>query len=478
MTLGMRSLPSLPLLALATVFLPACGGKEPGTASESSTSSPGATTTGDPLPPGPSTGAPEGTTHTGSASTTTTTGEDSETGSGIKLDVGGGQKGNDITLTGRVLAPNGEIPIAGALVYLTAEPPSGIPQEVYCDECEVLGPANFFTTTEADGTFELIASSEAVDEAASYLVVRKGQFLRIEPIVVELGEQAVAEALTRLPGVNDPAAGQWIPRIAVYDTWPDEVFNVLAKFGLGQVSPAGTLVPGTEQFTLVGNDSGAMLDDLAQMSQYHIIFVPCATTSFWPGAPNVSALRIQNVRDYVAAGGRLYATDHANEYIKQPFPSYLDLYNSAMPDIQPAYTVAGTVEDPGMLAWLEALPPELADIGGGNPTLASLPLIDLMNNYTGIDAVHEILVPNDDGQLVDVGPYSWVSGPCTSCAANPLVQRPMAITGQYGCGRMMYSTFENSSSAHQGLNPQELVLLYMILEIGVCQEDLVPPPQG
>ena len=51
----------------------------------------------------------------------------------------------------------------------------------------------------------------------------------------------------------------------------------------------------------------------------------------------------------------------------------------------------------------------------------------------------------------------------------------MAISGQYGCGRMMYSTFETSSVAHLGLNPQELVLLYLILEIGVCH-DKPPPP--
>jgi hypothetical protein len=52
----------------------------------------------------------------------------------------------------------------------------------------------------------------------------------------------------------------------------------------------------------------------------------------------------------------------------------------------------------------------------------------------------------------------------------------MAISGQWGCGRMMYSTFENSSVAHQGLNPQELILLYMILEISVCHESTPPPP--
>ncbi|PRQ08171.1 hypothetical protein [Enhygromyxa salina] len=36
-------------------------------------------------------------------------------------------------------------------------------------------------------------------------------------------------------------------------------------------------------------------------------------------------------------------------------------------------------------------------------------------------------------------------GPCQSCT-NPQLARPMAVSGQYGCGRMMYSTFETSST--------------------------------
>jgi hypothetical protein len=133
------------------------------------------------------------------------------------------------------------------------------------------------------------------------------------------------------------------------------------------------------------------------------------------------------------------------------------------------------VVDEDLLAWLEALPANLKDIGSGNPTLNALPSIETQLNYSGIDATPEIIVQDQDGNDVNVGHHAWVEGPCTSCS-DPNVQRPMAISGQYGCGRMMYSTFETSSVAHQGLNPQELVLLYMILEIGVCFGEPPPPP--
>ena len=43
---------------------------------------------------------------------------------------------------------------------------------------------------------------------------------------------------------------------------PLEVPEGTALFDEARHGPAGTLVPGTEQFTLVPNDSGSLLDDL------------------------------------------------------------------------------------------------------------------------------------------------------------------------------------------------------------------------
>jgi hypothetical protein len=379
----------------------------------------------------------------------------------------------DATVTGRVFAPNMEIPISGALVYLTQDPVDPIPDGVYCAECVTLECDQPYVLTAADGTFSL----PAVSGTGWQLVVQKGQFLRVSYIDVNPGTTQVPASQVNLPPVWNPSAGMWIPRIGVYDTDPDAVYNVLAKFGLGQVDALGNLVPGTEQFTMISDtDQGAAMDDLNAMNQFHIMFVPCASTKYWIGAPTVPSGRIDNIRAYVEAGGKWYATDHSNEYIKEPFPIYQDFYAASMPDIQPAYTSVGTVVDTGMLDWLQALPDTLKDIGGGNETLFNLPQVTTNLSYSGIDAVHPVIVQDAMGMDVDVGHHTFVEGPCQSCTSDPTSARPMAITGGFGCGRLMYSTFETSSSAHNGLNPQELMLLYMILEIGVCHGDPPPPP--
>jgi hypothetical protein len=376
------------------------------------------------------------------------------------------------TLVGTVYAPNMEIPISGALVYLTDDPVEPVPDEVYCAECVRIPCDKHHVLTRADGSFEL----PGVAGDGQQLVVQKGQFLHVVDFNVAEGNNVVQPNQSNLPGQWNPGGGEWIPRIAVYETYPDEVFNVLAKFGMGQVDGSGQLIPGTENFDLISDtDQGAFMDSLANMSQYHIIFVPCASTKYWTGAPTVPPNRATNIQDYVAAGGKYYATDHSNEYIKQPFPMYQDFHSPGMPDLQPAFSSDATIVDEGLLEWLEALPDALKNIGNGNATLLTLPVINTRLNYSGIEAIYDIIVQNEDGEDVNVGHHTWVEGPCMSCSDSFAI-RPMAISGQFGCGRMMYSTFENSSTAHAGLNPQELVLLYMILEIGACHGEPPPPP--
>ena len=402
----------------------------------------------------------------------------SSTGSGTSgnTDEGGDDCGQDnlpptdALLTGTVYSPSLEIPIAGALVYVTDQPVEPVPDNVYCSECVELPCDQHFVLTEHDGSFSL----PAISGPGQQLVVQKGEFLRVTPIDVVAGSTPIAAAQSSLPGEWNPAAGMWIPRIAVYDAYPDYISDVLAKFGMGDVSGSGELINGTENFTLL-TDGGATLDDYNLLSQYHIVFIPCAAHQSIGSSPLPTA-RLDNIRAYVAAGGKLYVTDHANEYLYESFPNYQTLHKQdVFPDLQPAYDVVGNVVDQELLAWLSALPPQLQDIGQGFSTLAALPAITLVKNYSGIDAIYEVIVQDDEGMDVNVGHKVWVEGPCTSCTDSTSI-RPMGISATYGCGRMMYSTYESSSTPHTGLSPQELALLYMILEIGVCFGDPPPPP--
>ena len=137
----------------------------------------------------------------------------------------------------------------------------------------------------------------------------------------------------------------------------------------------------------------------------------------------------------------------------------------------------GTIVDPDLLAWLQALPAQLKDIGGGAPTLNNLPNVDFIHNWSGVDEMPEVIVQDAEGEDVNVGHHVWAEGTCSVCAPANTV-RPMTSTASYGCGRMMWSTYHTTGTDQPNtrLTPQELVLLYTILEIGVCFDEPPPPP--
>ncbi len=430
----------------------------------------------------------------------TTTGEPED--DGPKFDVGGlpdnGPNGcpeppsPDATLTGTVYGPNGVIPVSGALVYVSDNEPAGIPQEVYCAECELLGCDDRSTLTDADGSFSLPLSAGP----GKYLVVQKGQFLRITPYDVPAGVTAVNDAFTSLPAENNPAAGEYIPLIAVGNGSYDRIEDALGKFGLGDTSIAAMeerLVPGTEQFHLWDNGEDPeyegfvsqgtfeeLVSDPELLAQYHIIFVPCSYDDYVGALSNPA--NVDNIRNWVAAGGRWYVADWSNEWLQMVFPEYQELQNwdgSVGSADNGSYDSLADVLDDGLLAWLEALPPALKDINPLNdephPAIDQLPQVMTVDNWSGITMINPVLVDDPDGGgQVDAGHKVWLQGP----GGEPAAVHPLTVTGQFGCGKIQFTSYHAAEFFdYVGLSPQELVLIYTILEIGTCQDPL-PPPEG
>ncbi len=493
-------------LSIAALLPVACtgggsgdGSGESGPPPSTSTSGPGEGST-----TGGLSGATTGSTLDGGTTPpggTTTTGEN-ESLDGPIFDVAGVpdmgptdsecNANTDATLTGTVLAPNGEIPIFGALVYTSVAPPAGIPQEVYCDECQQIDCNNVFeyTFTDINGEFTL----PAVSGNDRYLVVQKGQFMRIPQIDVDPGPATLPDAQTTLPGANDPAAGEYIPLIAVGHGSYDRIEDALGKFGMGQTNITGfeqNLVPGTEPFDIWDNGGGPaadgftsqgtfaeLINDPDALANYHIIFVPCSTDSY---LDSLNATTIQNIRDWVGAGGRWYVADWSNEWMEHVFPDYQTLQGEPNAADLGSYDANATVLDMNLLDWLMALPPGLKDINPLNdemhPTLNDLPaFVTTVDNFSVVQMVHPILVDDGEGGMIDVGHKVWLEGSDNFGGGPP---HPLTITGQFGCGRIQFTSYHAAEFFdYVGLSPQELVLLYTILEIGVCQENPVPPPVG
>ncbi|MFK7985754.1 MAG: carboxypeptidase-like regulatory domain-containing protein [Sandaracinaceae bacterium] len=400
-------------------------------------------------------------------------------------------------VTGTVWAPgNGpgqvpaghEIPVFDALVRVTPTRPQPIPDTVYCEQCvETTGPN---ARTSHDGTFEV----GSIVPGTYWVTIEKGQFQVTRQVTFADGEVTnLTPDMTTLPSVHDPANGLTIPSIAIAAGAHDHLEDVIGKMGIGGVDTSYEWNQTNDGRVHVYDNGGrsytdqgsleSLVRDLNRMMQYHIIFIPCA------GSSNTSALQdqavLQNLRAYVAAGGKLYVTDWSGEWMDNVFPAHVDL--------GPGEDTPGTAYDPETNTWNTS---QFGDANGSlynsddaevvdddlhtwlsgqmGPTPDDGPiqtynpdLFEVVDNWNYIANVNRVQVGFDDeGLPVTDEPVAYVIG---SGASEP-GKHPLTVTFEpAGCGRVMYSTYHTTPNEHEGLVPQERILLYLIMEIGVCK---------
>jgi hypothetical protein len=411
--------------------------------------------------------------------------------------------GNFATITGKVYAPNQgpgqamlgqEIPVAGALVYVTTARPAPIPDGVYCEQC--VATPNGGVLTGADGSFSL-----DVSPGRYWVVIEKGQFRIESEYELQLGTLAMTAQQTTLPSVWDPNTGRYMPKMAMAPGSSDRIEDILGKLGVGTMtgnsfgSPMGEFGPELVIYDYNGPvtapDSVAyLLSNMAELRKFHIIFFPCKA-----GMPSAIDTLLQdqtilaNIRRYVSEGGKLYVTDWSGEVADRAFPQQVELGDSGADSVgtYDPVTFTGTLTtigdadgglyespdgkavDAGLNAWLglQSGPTE------NGPTVGmydanSFEITDLWNWVKKLNAVQ--IGVDGDGMPVYDTPKAWLTGskPGTSGAMN----RPAAVTFEpTGCGKVLYTTFQTAGAAHAGLFPQERVLLYLIMEITTCSDN-------
>ncbi|MBX3223805.1 MAG: hypothetical protein KF795_25050 [Labilithrix sp.] len=347
-------------------------------------------------------------------------------------------------LRGVVRAPNGTMPIAGAVLYLTKDKPEPAPETVYCDACVHLSAETPYALSDASGAFDLAATTLG----AQYLVVQKGGFRRVREIYVSKGDSELPDTLTTLPPKTDRAAGDEIPRMTVVHGQYDEIEASLEKLG---IDPSAIEVV---QSALVGVAARSFLANGAAVNGRHIVFLPCG--DFTQPPPNLDlsgdAAIEDNLREFVRAGGRLYVTDWHYDFIARTFPGYVTWSgggNAPCSGCQRAsYDAAATVDDPGLAAWMGA---------------QDLATFTVQKNYTSIAAVHSVETTGSSGEPKTVTPRVWVS------SAQQGAQRPATVSFEQGCGRVLFSTYHTEPFSND-LTPQERALLGVLLEASVCND--------
>ena len=363
------------------------------------------------------------------------------------------------SISGKVFAPNGSDPVAGASVGIpiTLAKPS---KTVRCENCVVPGRYRAHTYAAADGSFKLTN----IPSGGSYnLSIQKGHFRRIIKVTVpKCGHVALTRDKTTLPG-KTAQFSQWdaVPRIAVVTGAWDKMEKVLDKLGVLQKEVFNGKDYGS------GNSSmQSLFQDLGRMKEHHLILVNCGT-KFETMVVSPGAVR-ENIRQYVKAGGRLFVTDFSYDYVEQVFPEFIDFEGSesttstTLPETHNAaelgtadLTIQADVRDKQMNDWLK-----LPEIKALQPN-GKIKLVGFMTGW----AVQKRVNPQRPTKVWVTGPALWIGGKG---------DRPLTASYYYrgtdnkGCGRVVFSSYHTWGSAAK-LLPQERILEYLILEIGTCR---------
>ncbi len=385
--------------------------------------------------------------------------------------------GQEVTISGKVLAPNGADPVPGATVFIPSRVPELFPPEVRCEVCAQLGTNNnlWTTTSDYDGSFSL----RGVCPGTRTLIFQNGRFRR--KITVPVGASktiVVPPAQSRLPRRNKEFSDlDAIPRIAVATGDYDKMECVLRKLGL----PDGTydLYDGAKYLkTSPAKPAFSTLaTSLSQMKKYNIIFINC-TNNAHESLLKQAAVR-DNLEQYVRAGGRLYVTDWSYDWIEavSSFAKFIDFEpgpSSTAPEPQNAAAIGrgwlkvkADIKDSRMGQWLSLFN---GAIQNGQSLIEHFLPYWVMMYAVGADV------------------KTWVDGVVLSddykTVANQ--RRPLTVTFNFqSCGKILFSSYHTEGREDEWVlslpnpkpfpnycestfSPQDRILEYLIFDIANC----------
>ena len=277
------------------------------------------------------------------------------------------------TLEGRFLAPNGTTPVAGAYVYVAS--------------------ADCWAGTDKDGFF----SVTGLPMEETTVRAEKGLFR---------SEGKATPGMETLSLQVDPNSVRFAYVPGVFDT----VEEVLGRLGFSPEEIDET------SFTSEG------------LADYDAVFLNCGLNP----APAEDPAVVEVFKDYVEAGGVLYASDWAETYVKEAFPGAVKFAED--PRIGDSGTHEAKVLDEGLA---RALGKSTATITFDAPI------------WTVVESV-----PPTTRILV--------SGPVVTMDGDELDDRPYMVQFEAGKGRVTYTSFHNEAQTTEDVDTLLEQLLFQL----------------
>lgn len=421
--------------------------------------------------------------------------------------------GDATEVTGTALAPNGTDPVSGATVFIEGSSASSLKRSVShivqatCDgetvECDDPTEDSCATTcTCSDGTYTLDVTSCSDDSTTIQWC--KGSICGSATLDCADNPTSCTANI-----VGSTTSGS-TANIAVVTGAFDEIENVLAKLGFGEVDGEGLLEIGSEDFDIYkcggGRDTDYEVEDpdeatykpcselfssVDTMNDYDIIFINCGASESPESSSLIKALvesggtyyahsqshqltkalssdTISNIQDYVDGGGRLYVTDWAYDYIEQSHPSFMKFEgdpdsSSTAGDQDDAQlgtsgiTSEATINNDGMSDWIQESSITTNTIDDSSTPGESCDTTAGGNsgsdnlNSDGTIRIGDFLpawaVMESVHSDVSPEPFIWIEG-LVSFTGSSSTTRPLTVSQEVGDnnGCILYSSYHTSHS--------------------------------
>ena len=392
--------------------------------------------------------------------------------------------GQTTSLSGKVYDPSGTVPLYNAIVYVPNEALAPFTPGVSCDKCGTSPSGKPITTalTNSKGDFVLENVPVGVEIP---LVVQIGRWRRQVkvPAVTQCTDTKLDAGVTRLP--RSKAEGE-IPKIAITTGGADSLECFVRKMGIEteMTNPDGAGRVHIYQGRRSGNDGSridgatpagtALWDDGAKLKTYDMVILSCEGAEN-PGTKSAAAR--ENVRNYLDAGGRLFASHYHYEWFKNgatPLPSTATWTGSSADDGNKDVSVdTSFAKGKAFSEWLDAVgatkAPDTVAMTALKRSVTSVP-----GAGAGPDTSRRWLYTADAPKF-----YSF--------------NTPIGTPADQQCGRGVYTDIHVSSGdtpggtfpgncTTVGYTPQEKALLFLMMDLASCIQDdnkpPVPPPAG
>lgn len=360
---------------------------------------------------------------TDSATDTTEGPEDTTTPFDWSSQVEGCEECGYGSVRGRVCAPNPEVSVAGALVWLDVVDCEG--NTVHLET--ISNPGGYYSFEEVPcGTYRLH--------------IEKGSFAHEFPVTIHTGEETDLTMMDYKLCFQPDAA-----RIAIITGDWDTLEYLVERLGLD----ADVYTLGTPDDYYYG-EAHRFLADLAKLQEYDILLINCGEAHY--ELSQDTGVQV-NIRQFVENGGSLYMSDFAYIYSERAWPWAIDFWGEAEtegtmssgegPIVMGSESLTGTVVDDHLDAYL------------GNP--GTIPVELGLSPLVSVEGPCTYEARRDEECETDV----HVEAPIPQF--NDLVQ-PLVLSYHPTptSGNVIYTTFHNTE---QDMAQMQKVLMYLMFAL-------------